>query len=110
MSPAHHQLDHSADPAQLADCNLGRHSLATLGLASRAGFARCRRSSRQAISIFAGLRDTGMTPHGLMGLVVDPALNALNALIGAVASRRTTAGSEPPSVGRSGLPAADFKI
>jgi hypothetical protein len=48
-----------------------------------------------------------MTRMGVMGLVVDPALNALKALVGASAFSRTAAGSEPPSVGRAGLPAAD---
>ncbi len=51
-------------------------------------------------------------PHGVMGLVVDPAINALKAFVAARAFRRTgtAAGSEPPSVGRSGLPAADSKV
>ena len=39
-------------------------------------------------------------PHGVIGLTVDPGVNGLKALIGAVAPRRTAAGSEPPSVGR----------
>jgi hypothetical protein len=51
-----------------------------------------------------------MTRMGVMGLVVDPALNALKALVGASAFSRTAAGSEPPSVGRAGLPAADSKL
>jgi hypothetical protein len=42
----------------------------------------------------------------------DPAINALKALASASAFRRigTAAGSEPPSVGRAGLPAADSKV
>jgi hypothetical protein len=43
-----------------------------------------------------------------MGLGVDPVINALKALTGMSASRPIAAGSEPPSVGRVGLPAADF--
>jgi hypothetical protein len=49
-------------------------------------------------------------PHGVMGLVVDPAVNAVNALIGLVALKRTAAGPEPPSVGHEGLPAADSQV
>jgi hypothetical protein len=49
-------------------------------------------------------------PHGVMGLVIDPAINALKALVGASAFRRTAAGAEPPSVGPAGLPAADSKV
>jgi hypothetical protein len=47
-----------------------------------------------------------------MGLVIDPAINALKALVPTSAFRHTgaAAGSEPPSVGRAGLPAADSKI
>ena len=47
-----------------------------------------------------------------MGLVIDPAINALKALAGASAFRHTgmAAGSEPPSVGRAGLPAANSKV
>jgi hypothetical protein len=45
-------------------------------------------------------------------VVIDAAINALKALAGASAFRRTgtAAGSEPPSVGRAGLPAADSKV
>ena len=34
-------------------------------------------------------------PHGAMGLVVDPAVNALKALVGLIAQKGTAAGSEP---------------
>ena len=46
----------------------------------------------------------------VIGLVERAALNALKALVGASAFSRTAAGSEPPSVGRAGLPAADSKL
>jgi hypothetical protein len=46
----------------------------------------------------------------VMGLVVDPALNALKALVGTSAFSRTAAGSEPPSAGRAGLPAAHSNV
>jgi hypothetical protein len=49
-------------------------------------------------------------PHGVMGLVVNPAVNAVNALIGLVALKRTAAGPEPPSVGHKSLPAADSQV
>jgi hypothetical protein len=49
-------------------------------------------------------------PHGVMGLLVDPALNALKALISLGPSRETAAGPEPPPVGHSGLPAANSKL
>ena len=46
-----------------------------------------------------------------MGLIVDPAVNALKALVGMSAQKGgTAAGSEPPSVGRTGLPAANSKV
>jgi len=46
-----------------------------------------------------------------MGLIIDPAANALKALVYASAFRpMAAAGSEPPSVGRIGLPAADSKL
>ena len=45
-----------------------------------------------------------------MGLVVDPAVNALKALIGMIVPKGKAAGSEPPSAGRSGLPAANSKV
>ena len=104
MSPAHHQLHHSADPAHF-NCNLGASLAIWDWLAGS-----LRMPSVEPPHLVFGVAGHRHDPHGLMGLVVDPALNALNALIGAVASRRTTAGSEPPSVGRSGLPAADSKI
>ena len=49
-------------------------------------------------------------PHGVMGLVVDPAVNAVKALIGASSLANTAAGSESPSVGRASLPAADSNL
>ena len=50
------------------------------------------------------------TASGLpAGLAIDAAINALKTLAPASAFRRTAAGSEPPSVGRAPLPAADFK-
>jgi hypothetical protein len=45
----------------------------------------------------------------VMGLIIDPAINALKALASTSALRRTAAGlSEPPSVSRKGLPAAEI--
>jgi hypothetical protein len=44
-----------------------------------------------------------------MGLLVDPALNALKALI-SLGPSKEAASPEPPSVGHSGLPAADSKV
>jgi hypothetical protein len=44
-----------------------------------------------------------------MGLVVDPAVNAVKALLLSRVFSKPAAGSEPPSVVRAPLPAADFK-
>jgi sterol desaturase/sphingolipid hydroxylase (fatty acid hydroxylase superfamily) len=103
MSPAHHQLHHSADPAHF-NCNLGA-SLAIWDWLAGSLRMPPAESPRLAFGVSGHTHD----PHGVMGLVVDPAVNALKALISMGPSRGTAAGSEPPSVGRSGPPAADSK-
>jgi sterol desaturase/sphingolipid hydroxylase (fatty acid hydroxylase superfamily) len=103
MSPAHHQLHHSADPAHF-NCNMGA-SLAIWDWL----IGSLRMPPVEPPRLSFGVSGHRHDPHGVMGLAVDPAVNALKALIAAVASTRTAAGSEPPSVGREGLPAADSK-
>src|ERR1700684_4604374 len=101
MSPAHHQLHHSADPAHF-NCNMGA-SLAiwdwlagSLHMPSVAppGPSFCGSGGRHG-------------PHGVVGLVIDAALKALTARACASAFRRAAKSSDPPSVGPAGLPAAD---
>ena len=104
MSPAHHQLHHSADPAHF-NCNLGASLAIWDWLAGS-----LRMPSVEPPGLAFGVSGHRHDPHGVMGLVVDPAVNALKALVGASAFRRTAAGPEPPSVGPAGLPAADSKI
>ena len=86
-----------------------RISIATWAQAWRSGTGR-RQLAHAAVEppgLAFGVSGHRHDPHGVMGLVVDPAINALKALARASAFRRTAAGSEPPSVGRAGLPAAD---
>jgi sterol desaturase/sphingolipid hydroxylase (fatty acid hydroxylase superfamily) len=104
MSPAHHQLHHSADPAHF-NCNMGA-SLAIWDWL----MGTLRMPSIEPPGLVFGVSGHTHDPHGVMGLVVDPAVNALKALIRVPALTGTAAGSEPPSVGREGLPAADSRI
>jgi sterol desaturase/sphingolipid hydroxylase (fatty acid hydroxylase superfamily) len=106
MSPAHHQLHHSANPAHF-NCNMGASLAIWDWLAGS-----LRMPSVEPPGLAFGVSGHRHDPHGVMGLVIDPAINALKALAGASAFRRTgtAAGSEPPSVGRAGLPAADSKV
>jgi sterol desaturase/sphingolipid hydroxylase (fatty acid hydroxylase superfamily) len=104
MSPAHHQLHHSADPAHF-NCNLGASLAIWDWLAGS-----LRMPSIEPPRLSFGVSGHTHDPHGVMGLVVDPAVNALKALIRAGASKRTAAAPEPPSVGHEDLPAADSKI
>ena len=104
MSPAHHQLHHSANPEHF-NCNMGA-SLAIWDWL--AGSLRMPSVEPQRLAF--GVAGHRHDPHGAMGLVVDPAVNALKALVGMNAQKGMAAGSEPPSAGRSGLPAADSKV
>jgi sterol desaturase/sphingolipid hydroxylase (fatty acid hydroxylase superfamily) len=104
MSPAHHQLHHSADPAHF-NCNLGASLAIWDWLAGS-----LRMPSIEPPGLAFGALGHRHDPHGVMGLVVVPALNALKALVGTSAFSRTAAGSEPPSAGRAGLPAAHSNV
>src|SRR5277367_587982 len=75
MSPAHHQLHHSADPAHF-NCNLG----ASLAIWDRL-MDSLRMPSVEPPRLAFGVSGHTHDPHGLMGLVVDPAVNAVKALI-----------------------------
>ena len=101
MSPAHHQLHHSANPAHF-DCNMGASLAIWDWLAGS-----LRMPSVEPPRLAFGVSGHRNDPHSVMGLVIDPAINALKALVGASAFRRTATNSEPPSGGRAGLPAAD---
>ena len=106
ISTARHQLHHSADPAHF-NCNMGASLAIWDWLAGSS-----RMPSVEPPGLAFGVSGLRHGPHGVMGLVVDPVINALKTLAAASAFRRTgtAAGSEPPSVGRSGLPAADSKV
>jgi hypothetical protein len=97
-------LHHSADPAHF-NCNLGASLAIWDWLAGS-----LRMPSVEPPRLSFGVSGHTHDPHGVMGLVVDPALGALKALIRAGASKRTAAGPEPPSVGHEDLPAADSGI
>ena len=101
MSPAHHQLHHSANPAHF-NCNMGASLAIWDWLAGS-----LRMPSSEPPGLAFGVSGLAHDPHGVMGLLVDPALNALKALIPTSVFEHTAAGSEPPSVGRAPLPAAD---
>ena len=76
MSPAHHQLHHSADPAHF-NCNMGA-SLAIWDWLAGSLRMPPVESPRLAYGASGHTHD----PHGVMGLVVDPALKALVKLFG----------------------------
>jgi sterol desaturase/sphingolipid hydroxylase (fatty acid hydroxylase superfamily) len=89
MSPAHHQLHHSADPAHF-NCNLGASLAIWDWLAGS-----LRMPSREPPRLSFGVSGHAHDPHGVMGLIVDPAVNAVRALAAAFMPKRTAAGSEP---------------
>jgi sterol desaturase/sphingolipid hydroxylase (fatty acid hydroxylase superfamily) len=102
MSPAHHQLHHSSDPAHF-NCNLGA-SLAIWDWL--AGSLRMPPSEPPRLAF--GVTGHAHDPHGVMGLVVDPAVNAARALIASLSSpadrgpdRESTAA--PPRDSRSAV-------
>ncbi len=74
MSPAHHQLHHSADPAHF-NCNLGA-SLAIWDWL----VGSLRMPSVEPPRLTFGVSGHARDPHGVMGLVVDPAVNAMRAV------------------------------
>jgi sterol desaturase/sphingolipid hydroxylase (fatty acid hydroxylase superfamily) len=75
MSPAHHQLHHSADPAHY-NCNMG----ASLALWDwLAGSLRMPPAESPRLAY--GASDHRHDPHSVMGLVFDPAFRFLAALI-----------------------------
>jgi sterol desaturase/sphingolipid hydroxylase (fatty acid hydroxylase superfamily) len=93
MSPAHHQLHHSADPAHF-NCNMGA-SLAVWDWL----VGSLRMPSSEPPGLAFGVSGHAHDPHGVVGLVIDPAVNAMKALVPTSVFQRTAAGSEPPSVG-----------
>jgi sterol desaturase/sphingolipid hydroxylase (fatty acid hydroxylase superfamily) len=75
MSPAHHQLHHSADPAHF-NCNMGASLALWDWLAGS-----LRMPPIEAPRLTYGASGHTHDPHGVMGLIVDPAVKALAALI-----------------------------
>jgi sterol desaturase/sphingolipid hydroxylase (fatty acid hydroxylase superfamily) len=74
MSPAHHQLHHSADPAHF-NCNMGA-SLAIWDWL----MGTLRMPSVEPPRLAFGVSGHRHDPHGVMGLLVDPAVNAVGAI------------------------------
>ncbi len=74
MSPAHHQLHHSADPAHF-NCNMGA-SLAVWDWLAGSLYVPEARSPR----LRYGASGFDHDPHGAMGLIVEPAVKAVRAL------------------------------
>ena len=91
MSPAHHQLHHSADPAHF-NCNMG----ASLANSWDWLMGSSRMPSVELPPLAYGASGHTHDPHGVMGLVVDPALNALKALVGTSRRRTERRHFEPP--------------
>ena len=75
MSPAHHQLHHSADRLYF-NCNLGA-SLAILDWLAGSLRMPSVRAAAPRLRRLGPRHD----PHGVLGLVVDPVVNAVKALI-----------------------------
>ncbi len=82
MSPAHHQLHHSADPAHF-NCNMGA-SLAIWDWL----MGSLRVPSVEPPRLTFGVSGHAHDPHGVMGLVVDPVVNAARALIASLPLRQ----------------------
>jgi sterol desaturase/sphingolipid hydroxylase (fatty acid hydroxylase superfamily) len=94
MSPAHHQLHHSADPAYF-NCNMGA-SLAIWDWLTGTLRMPPVESPRLAYGASGHTHD----PHGVMGLVVDPALKALKALTASLSFPRTSSPAKRERTGR----------
>jgi len=97
MSPAHHQLHHSADPAHF-NCNLGA-SLAIWDWL----MGSLRMPSVEPPRLSFGVSGHRHDPHGVMGLVVDPAVDAVATLYRQLFAKRSEI--QPTSAGL-GLEAA----
>jgi sterol desaturase/sphingolipid hydroxylase (fatty acid hydroxylase superfamily) len=95
MSPAHHQLHHSADPAHF-NCNLGA-SLAIWDWL----MGSLRMPSVEPPRLAFGVSGHAHDPHGVMGLVVDPVMNAIRALFASCGLTPTKARGEPPLARRA---------
>jgi sterol desaturase/sphingolipid hydroxylase (fatty acid hydroxylase superfamily) len=76
ISPAHHQLHHSSDPMHF-NCNMGASLAIWDWLAGS-----LRMPSVEPPRLIFGASGHTHDPHGVMGLVVDPAVNAARTLIG----------------------------
>ncbi len=95
MSLAHHQLHHSADPAHF-NCNMG----ASLALWDWL-MGSLRMPTVEPPRLAYGASGHTHDPHGVMGLVVDPAVKAIAALFGAVFGMRgqpQAAGARPGTI------------
>jgi sterol desaturase/sphingolipid hydroxylase (fatty acid hydroxylase superfamily) len=76
MSPAHHQIHHSSDPAHF-NRNLGA-SLAIWDWL----FGTLAIPQKEPQRLSFGVAETGRDPHSITSLVIDPVINALSALLG----------------------------
>lgn len=82
MSPAHHQLHHSADPAHY-NCNMGASLAIWDWLAGSLNMP-----AAESPSLTYGASGHRHDPHGVMGLLVDPALAFVVSLAGVLSTLR----------------------
>ena len=80
MNPAHHQLHHSSDPAHF-NCNLGASLAIWDWLAGT-----LRMPSVEPPRLTFGVSGHRHDPHGAMGLLVDPAVNAARVVVTSLSS------------------------
>jgi sterol desaturase/sphingolipid hydroxylase (fatty acid hydroxylase superfamily) len=80
MSPAHHQLHHSSDPAHF-NCNLGASLAIWDWLAGT-----LRMPSVEPPRLTFGVSGHRHDPRGAMGLLVDPAVNAARVVVTSLSS------------------------
>lgn len=74
LSPAHHQLHHSADPTHY-NCNLGS-CLAVFDWL----FGTLLVPTKQKLSLKFGVTEAGADPHRVASLLIDPVVNAARLL------------------------------
>jgi sterol desaturase/sphingolipid hydroxylase (fatty acid hydroxylase superfamily) len=76
MSPAHHQIHHSNNPA-----HFNRNMGASLAIWDWL-FGTLEIPQKEPPRLTFGVADTGRDPHGITSLVLDPVINSVSALLG----------------------------
>jgi len=93
MSPAHHQIHHSTDPAHF-NSNLGSCLAIWDWL-----FGTLVKPQRESPRLRFGVDEPGVNHHSLMALLIEPILNALVALV-----RPAAAVATPPAAAQPARP------